>query len=139
MATTTFLGNATVNITYNATTTDFSDQATSCTLTIQKDALESTAFGDAGHTYAAGLDTVELEIEMFLSYGAGEVEALVQSYVGNTVTAIVSPSGTTESASNPEYTVTGYVESATVINSSVGELATLTLSIKGGTWDRDVT
>ncbi len=45
MATTTFLSNATINITQGGTTYDLSDQANQCTLTIGSDSLEITAFG----------------------------------------------------------------------------------------------
>ena len=46
MATTTFLSNATVNITQGVTTTDISDQVRSCTVQVGYDMLESTAMGD---------------------------------------------------------------------------------------------
>jgi hypothetical protein len=60
--------------------------------------------------------------------------------VGKSSTLVISPSGTTESASNPEYTITGaYLENFTPINSTVGELATLELTFTGGTWARDIT
>ena len=58
MATTTFLSNATINITQGGTTYDLSDQANQCTLTIGSDSLEITAFGDTGHKFAPGLQSV---------------------------------------------------------------------------------
>jgi hypothetical protein len=78
---------------------------------------------------------------LFLSYGASEVEAMIAAIVGQgTTNMVISPSGTTESASNPEYVLTGLMcESAPVISSSVGELAQVDLSFTGGTWVRDVT
>jgi len=141
MATTTFLSNATINITQGATTYDLSDQANQCTLTIGQDSLEITAFGDTGHKFAGGLQTVDVSITFFLSYGAGEVEAMLAACVGQgTTTLVISPSGTTESASNPEYTIQGaMMSSAPVINSTVGEIATVTASWTGGTWARDIT
>jgi len=140
MATSTYLSNPTVNITYSATTTDFSDQCDSLEIMIQQDALETTAFGDTGHKYDAGLATVEVTMELFLSYGAGEVEALLYSYLGKSVTIVASPSGTTESASNPEYTLGNmYLESFTPINAKVGEMSKVTCSFKGGTYARDIT
>jgi hypothetical protein len=140
MATTTFLGNATVNITQGATTYDVSDQCTSLTLTIGNDELESTAFGDTGHKFVGGLQSVEVTMTLFLSYGTGEVEAMLAAAVGQGSTdLIISPSGTTESATNPEYTITGaMLANAPVINSTVGELATVDLTFVGGTWARDI-
>ena len=145
MATSTFLSNATLNITQGATTYDLSDQANACTITIGQDSLESTAFGDTGHRFVGGLQTVDVSIDFFLSYGGSgstsEVETALAAMVGlGTTTLTISPSGTTESASNPEYVITNaMLANFTPINSTVGELATVTASFTGGTWVRDIT
>ena len=141
MATTTFLSNATIGITQGATTTDLSDQANACSITIGQDSLESTAFGDTGHRFVGGLQMVEVSIDFFLSYGATEVETALAAMVGQGTTVLtISPSGTVESASNPEYIITNaMMESFTPINSTVGELATVTATFTGGTWVRDIT
>jgi hypothetical protein len=141
MATSTFLSNATINLTQGATTTDLSDQANQCTITIGQDSLEVTAFGNTGHQFAGGLQSVDVSITFFLSYGATEVEAVLASAVGTgTTTLVISPSGTTESATNPEYTITNcMLADFTPINSTVGEMATVTATFTGGTWARDVT
>ena len=141
MATTTFLSNATIGITQGATTTDLSDQANACSITIGQDSLESTAFGDTGHRFTGGLQSVEVAITFFLSYGATEVEAILASCVGTGTTILtISPSGATESATNPEYVITNaMLANFTPINSTVGELATVEATFTGGTWVRDVT
>ena len=141
MATSTFLSNATVNITQGVTTTDLSDQCRSVTVTIGSDPLESTAMGDTGHRFVGGLQSVEVTLEMFLSYGAGEVETILASCVGTGTTVLtISPSGTTESATNPEYIITNaMLENFTPIASTVGELAMVTATFTGGTWVRDIT
>ncbi len=141
MATTTFLSNATINITQGATTTDLSDQANACMITVGVDSLESTAFGDTGHRFTGGLQTVDVSITFFLSYGATEVEGILASCVGTGTTVLtISPSGTSESATNPEYVLTNcMLANFTPINSTVGELATVEASFTGGTWVRDVT
>ena len=144
MATTTFLGNATLNFLSNAvgaTTVDLSDQASSCQITVGRRALSSTAFGDTGERNTGGLMFWEASIELYLSYGAGEVEATIYDIINSGgFTLTVSPSGTTESASNPEYTLqNGFVESFTPIMSTVGELSVLSFSAVGGAWARDIT
>jgi hypothetical protein len=141
MATATFLSNATISITQGATTTDLSDQGNACTITVGYDALESTAFGDTGHRFTQGLQTVDVSIDFFLSYGATEVEAILASCVGTGTTVLtISPSGTSESATNPEYVITNcMLASHTPINSTVGSLATVTAQFTGGTWVRDIT
>lgn len=145
MATTTFLSNATVNITQGATTYDVSDQVRSATLTVGYDSLEATSMGDTGRKYVQGLQAVSVSLECYLSYGGSgatsEIETMCAALVGQgNTTLIISPSGTTESASNPEYTITNaMLASFTPIASTVGELAMITLDFQGGTFARDIT
>lgn len=137
MATTTFLSNATVAI----GAVDVSDQVQSITLTTGYDQLETTAMGSSGRSYTKGLQAVDVTLTMFNSYGAGEIEATLFDVVGDdAVTLVISPSGTTESASNPEYTITGaFLASFTPIASSVGELSMVNVTFTGGTFARDIT
>jgi hypothetical protein len=142
MATTTFLGNATINITpTGGTAVDVSDQCTKCEVMVGYDYLESTAFGDTGHRAVQGLQTVAVNMDLFLSYGASEVETLLAAIqTAGSCIIVVSPSGTTESASNPEFTITNAtLENNPAIMSTVGELAVASLSFTNGTWARDVT
>ena len=141
MATTTFLSNATVNITGSGGAVDISDQVQSVSLSLGYSPLEATSMGDSGQKFVKGLQSAEVSMTLFLSYGSGEVEATLYDIVNTgTATLVISPSGTTESASNPEYTITGaFLESFTPINSSVGELATAEVTFTGGTWARDIT
>jgi hypothetical protein len=136
MATTTFLSNATVMI----GAVDFSDQCKSVTLTVGYDQLETTAMGDSGRKFTKGLQSVEVTLTLFNSYGASEVEATLFDVVGDdAVTLTISPSGATESATNPEYTITGaYLSNFTPINSTVGELSEVEVTFTGGTWSRDI-
>lgn len=141
MATTTFLSNATINITQGMTTYDVSDQCTSCVVTVGQEELDATVFGDTGRKMVGGLQSVEVSMTLFLSYGSSEIEDMLQACVGQgTTTLVISPSGTTESASNPEYTITNaMLANAPVISSTVGELAAVDLTWTAGTWSRDVT
>jgi hypothetical protein len=105
------------------------------------DSLESTAFGDTGHRFVPGLQTVSVELEMFLSYGTGEVEATLFANLGTGTTELtISPAGATESASNPEYTIINMqLVDFTPITGAVGELSMITASFIGGTYARDIT
>jgi len=136
MATTTFLSNATVAI----GAVDVSDQCQSVTLTTGFDQLETTAMGSNGRSYTKGLQAVEVTLTMFNSYGAGEIEATLFDVVGDdAVTLVISPSGTSESASNPEYTLTGmFLASFTPLSSTVGELSMVDVTFTGGTFARDI-
>lgn len=137
MATTTYLSNPTVLI----GATDFSDQCKAATLTIGYDQLETTAFGDTGHKFTQGLQSVEVSLTLFTSYGTGEVEASLYAALGTgTTTLVLSPSGPSESASNPEYTISNaFLASFTPINATVGELSEIEVTFVGGTFARDIT
>ena len=143
MATSTYLTNPTVNLapTTGGAKVDLTDQCRSATVTIGVDSLESTAFGDAGHRFVPGLQTVSVELEMFLSYGAGEVEATLFANLGTGTTELtISPSGTSESTTNPEYTIINMqLVDFTPITGAVGELSMVTASFIGGTYARDIT
>jgi hypothetical protein len=120
---------------------DLTDQCRSATVTLGVDSLESTAFGDTGHRFVPGLMTVSVELEMFLSYGAGEVEATLFANLGTGTTELtISPSGTSESTTNPEYTIINMqLVDFTPITGAVGELSMVTASFIGGTYTRDIT
>jgi hypothetical protein len=77
---------------------------------------------------------------MFQSYGATEVETMLNAMFGVASTIVISPAGATESASNPEYTLTGcYLETVTPIITTVGELSVVEATFKGGSYVRDIT
>ena len=143
MATSTYLTNPTVNLspTTGGAAVDLTDQCRSATITLGVDSLESTAFGDTGHRFVPGLQTVAVELEMFLSYGAGEVEATLFANLGTgTTQLVISPDGTSEAADNPEYTIINMqLVDFTPITGAVGELSMVTASFIGGTYARDIT
>jgi len=143
VATSTYLTNPTVNLspTTGGAAVDLTDQCRSATITLGVDSLESTAFGDTGHRFVPGLQTVSVELEMYLSYGTGEVEATLFANLGTgTTQLVISPSGTSESTSNPEFTIINMqLVDYTPITGAVGELSMITASFIGGTYTRDIT
>jgi len=115
MATTTYLSNPTVLI----GAVDVSDQCKAATLTVGYDQLETTAFGDTGHKFTQGLQSVEVTLTLFNSYGAGEIEATLYA---------------------AEYTITNaFLASFTPISATVGELSEVEVTFVGGTFVRDIT
>ena len=139
MATVTYLSNPTVTVTSPSAMT-LTDHCSAATLTLTAEALENTAFGQTSRTFTAGLYSNELTLTLFQSYGATEVETMLNSMFGVVSTIVISPAGATESASNPEYTLTGcYLETVTPILTTVGELSVVEATFKGGSFVRDVT
>ena len=141
MATSTFLAGATCNITpTGGAAIDVSDQLSKCEVMVGFDILDSTSLADTGHRGTNGLQSVAVNLDLFLSYGVGEIETLLAAIVAaGGCTIVVSPSGITESASNPEYTITNAtLDAAPVIMSTVGTLAVASVSFTNGTWVRDI-
>jgi hypothetical protein len=141
MATATFLSGATCNITpTGGSPIDVSDQLSSCEVLLGFELLESTSLSDTGRQAVKGLQSVAVNLSLYLSYGVGEIETLLSAIVAaGSCTIVVSPSGTTESASNPEFTITtATLDAAPVIMSSIGTLAVATISFSNGTWARDI-
>ena len=134
---TVYLSNPTVFI----STVDVTQNTSAASLEIGYDSLESTTFGDTGHRFVSGLQMVNVTLTMFMNYGTGEIEATLFDQVGDgTTTLVISPAGTTESASNPEYTISNaMLASFTPIVTTVAELSQVSVSYVGGTWARDIT
>jgi methionine synthase I (cobalamin-dependent) len=120
------------------TTVDLSDQVQSVTLTVGFDQLETTAMGASGRSYTKGLQSVDVTMMLFNSYGAAEVEASLHDVVGDdAVTLEIYPDGTSPGASNPEYTITGaFLSNFTPVTGTVGELSMVSVTFTGGTWAR---
>jgi hypothetical protein len=138
-ATVTYLANPTVTVTSPSAMT-LTDHCSAATLTLTAEALENTAFGQTSRTFTAGLFSNELTLTLFQSYGATEVETMLNSMFGVISTIVISPAGATESASNPEYTLTGcYLATVTPISAAVGELSVVEAVFMGGTFARDIT
>ena len=141
MATSTFLAGATCSITpTGGSAIDVSDQLSKCEVMVGFDILDSTSLADTGHQGTKGLQSVAVNLDLFLSYGVGEVETLLAAIVAaGSCTIVVSPSGLVESASNPEYTIsTTTLSAAPVIMSTVGTLAVASIGFVNGTWVRDI-
>lgn len=141
MATTTFLSGATCSITpTGGSAIDVSDQLSKCEVMLGFELYESTSLADTGRQAVKGLQSVAVNLDLYLSYGVGEVETLLAAIIAaGSCTIVVSPSGTTEGPSNPEYTITmATLDAAPVIMSSIGTLAVASVSFSNGTWVRDI-
>ena len=131
MATSTYLSNP--SLTVNAV--DLSDQTTAATLTVKYDALESTAFGSTSRVYTAGLGDHELTVELYMSYAASETYATLAALVGTATTVVMKPTSAAVGATNPSFTLTGtYLESLPVIDATLGELSSISLTFRGGVY-----
>lgn len=144
MATSTILSGATCTIAGGtlASPVDVSDQLQTLVLTQAFDELEKTSLSDAARFYTKGLQVNEVSLMLYNSFGSGEVEETISKVIGasDIVLVFTGTTSATESASNPEYTLTNcFLASTTPINSAYGELSMVEVTFRGGTLTRDVT
>ena len=107
---------------------DFSDHIAAVTLDISTDEVETTAFSGAGfRTRIAGLKDGSITIDFhqdFGTAGSNAVDSTLWSNLGSLATVVVKPTSGSTSASNPTYTGVFLVSQVQPFASSVGDLAT---------------
>jgi hypothetical protein len=132
MATSTYLSNPGVVV----NSVSLTDQCTSATVTNTAEALESTAFGGTSRVFVSGLFNQEITLDLYMSYAASETYATLAALVGTTTTVKVSNTVaglTTASPTEPRFELVGaYLEALPVINATMGELSTISITFKGG-------
>lgn len=106
-------------------TTDFSSSIAAVTLEVSADEQETTAFGNSFRTRIAGLKDASLTLEWHQDFGASAVDETLWPLLGSEVAFEILPQGGTVSATNPKYSGTALVVQYSPLDSSVGDLATL--------------
>ena len=121
-----------------STYTSLTDQCHSATLSVKYDALESSAFGNTSRFFVSGLGDHECQLELYMSYEASETYAVLSAKVGQQLTINLSPTVaglTTPTATSPKFVLADtYLESINVIDAKLGELSSISISLKGGTY-----
>lgn len=108
---------------------------TSATFTRTATSADTTVFGQTARTYQATLEDNELTVTLYMTYGASEVYASIKDLVGTQLTVKAKPTSAATSATNPEYTLTNtYLESIPLINAKLGEISSIDLTFKGGSY-----
>ena len=106
----------------------------SVTLTFEKDSVEVTAFGDAGHKFTGGLQNNSCEMSLFQDFAASQTDATIYPLVGVPTVVVIKPTSSAVGATNPSYTLTDtMLVSHTPVAGAIGEVAMTTLSFTGGT------
>jgi len=110
---------------------DLSDHVKSVSIDYSAEMLDDTAMGDTTKSNKGGLKDWGMKIDFHQDYAASKVDATMFPLVGSTFTVIVRPVNTGGvSATNPNYTATGILESYNPVGGGVGELAGASISIK---------
>ena len=119
---------------------DLSDHVKSVTLNYAAELEDDTVMGDDTRSRTGGLKDWSIDIEFAQDFEANKVDVTLFALVGTTFPIIVGSSSATVSATHPEFTGTGILESYPTIGNAVGELATTTITVQSaGTLTRDVT
>lgn len=115
---------------YNITIggTNLSTSLAAATLDITAEEQDTTAFGSTYRTRIAGLKDASVTFDFHQDFGAGSIDATLFPLVGSLATVVIKPTSGTVSATNPTYTFTALVTQYTPFASSVGDLATLSVS-----------
>ena len=133
MATSTYLSNPALTI--NAV--NLTDQCTSAVMTQVTQPQNSSAFGSTDSFYVTGMTDHTFECELFLSYAASETWITLSTLVGTQTTVTISPTAAglaTPTATAPKFTLTNcYLADLPLIDATLGELSTVTLTFTGGT------
>ena len=108
--------------------TNFSTSLNSVELTLSADDLETTAFGGEWRTRIAGLKSGSITLNFMQDFGAGSVDATLYPIFGSNATVVIKPTSATVSSTNPAYTAVALVTAYSPYSSSVGDIATLSVT-----------
>lgn len=108
--------------------TQFGTSLNSAELTIEADDLETTAFGGTFRTRVGGLKSASITLNFMQDFAAASVDQTLNGLVGSIATVVIIPAGTVVSATNPSYSSTCLVTQYSPMASSVGDLATFSVT-----------
>ena len=130
MATSTVLSAPVVTI--NAVS--LTDNCSAVSPKIKATALAATSFGDTSTKFVAGLFDNEVSFDFYWSEAASSVYATIKSLVGTTFNVTWKATSAATSATNVMETLTGcYLEDMSPVY-KLGELATISITVKGGVY-----
>ena len=108
---------------------DFSDSIAAVTLDISSEEQDVTSFSNSGYrTRIGGLKDASITLDFHQDFGAAAVDATLFPLMGSNATVVVKPNSGSVSATNPSYTGEFLVSSYSPFASTVGDLATLSVS-----------
>jgi hypothetical protein len=108
---------------------DFSTAIAAVTFDISAAEQEVTAFGDSFVQRIGGLKDASVTLDFHQDFGAASVDATLFPLLGGNATVVVIPNGSVVSATNPSYTGVFLVTEYSPFASSVGDLATLSITL----------
>lgn len=113
-------------ITINGGTVSTSLQSVDLSLTA--DEIDTTGFGGEWRTRTTGLKSGSITLNFFQDFGAGAIDATLWPLFGSQATVVVKPTSSTTTATNPAFTAVATVTQYQPFASSVGDIATLSVT-----------
>ncbi len=107
---------------------DLTSSIAAVTLEITSAEQEVTAFGDDFVQRIGGLKDASISIDFHQDFGAGGVDAFFFEKIGLNMLTKIRPNSGAISPTNPEYQATFLVTAYTPFASSIGDLATFSIS-----------
>jgi len=107
---------------------DFSTNLNSVELSQEADDLETTAFGQSWRSRIGGLKNASITLNFMQDFAAGSVDATLNPLLGSIATVVIKPTSGTVTSTNPTYTMTALVTQYSPFASSVGDIATLSVT-----------
>jgi hypothetical protein len=109
--------------------TNLSTSLNSVELALESDDLETTAFGTTFRERIGGLKTGSLTLQFMQDFAAGAVDATLFPLFNTLATVVITPTSGTVTASNPSYSAICLVNSYSPYSSSVGDIATFSITL----------
>ena len=108
--------------------TPFTTSLNSVELSLSADDLETTAFGGEWRTRIAGLKSGSVTLNFMQDFGATSVDATLYPLLGSNATVVIVPTSGSVTSTNPSYTAVCLVTAYSPFASSVGDIATLSVT-----------
>jgi len=92
------------------------------------DEVDTTTFGGAWRTVTGGLQSGSITLNFNQDFGAASVDATLFPLFNTAATVVITPTSSSVSSTNPSYTAIALCNSYQPFASSVGDLATLSVT-----------
>jgi hypothetical protein len=94
----------------------------------EADDIETTAFGQSFRTRIGGLKSATLTLNFMQDFGAGAIDETLNPLLGTVATVVIRPTSAAIGTTNPQYSAECLVTQYSPFASSVGDLATLSVT-----------
>lgn len=108
---------------------DVSTSLAAVTLSQSAEDVETTAFGSNSRTRIGGLKDGEVSFDFHQDFGAGGIDSIFNPLLGTVVEVVIKPTSDAVGSTNPSYTFNVLVSEYSPFDSSVGDLATFSVSL----------